>query len=551
MKILACRALFLFFLFQFSRAQAQTDCVDYDVASYPKVVGGISYDWNGAAWNFTNLKQHKVSGLNFGNGFFKGLLEYLPPSFSPANTSTKYPLIIFFHGGASAGQGTAADLCRLFKDRGIDMATHLSIPGRVERGTSQFTQTFLTETFEYIVVSPQFTMYKRLYNPDGTPHADNSFPSANEVEQAINYLVNTRYANHIDQRRIYLVGYSTGANMISEYVGSSVARAKRVAAVMPVSLCSVLTHPSNAAMGISATNIAQAKLKTWFVYCTVDDCGGGGNPAFMNVSQAWVTAIRNAGGYPPRFTMLTRAGPIGSHSEGLYNCSDTLAHDAWSRGFDPNFKASFVGNGATTNANDGVNLNIYEWFTQQISAVLPVKLTAFTARVVSKRVDLNWTTVDEKDNASFTIERSANGHDFVPIGSVPAEKNYPGEKRYEFHDVAPLAGLNFYRLVQHDVDGQSTELEIRKVLNAVRSDDALVYPNPSRGDLSVFVSLARAQKINLTVTGLAGKVLYTTTVTVPAGSSDWKIPAEHLLPGIYFLRLSGGDLNVTRQIVRQ
>ncbi|MBA4168067.1 MAG: hypothetical protein H0X41_11095, partial [Chitinophagaceae bacterium] len=473
----------------FIKAYSQ-NCVDYDVSSYPKTINGDSYPWDGAHWNIPTIVESKRTNLDFGNHFFKGLLEYLPGGYDPANTSVKYPLIIFFHGGGSMGNGTAADLCRLFKDKGSDMATHLSIPGRVERQTALFTQSYLGDTYHYMVISPQFNKYTRNYAADGTPAAGNAFPSAFEVEKVIDYLVDTMYVNKVDKRRIYLVGYSNGANMIAEYAGSSVERAKRVAAIMPISLCSQLNHSSNAA--ISTENIAAAKLKTWFVYCTVDNCGFG--PA-LNVPQAWVTGIKDAGGEPPRLTVLVRNGnDIHAHLQGLYNCSDTLAHDSWSRAFDPNFTASFEGNGATTNVNDGINLNMYQWFTQQISAVLPVTLKSFTARLINKNVELNWTTTDEKDNALFTIERSGTDQKFIEIGTLSGAREHAGEKNYSFSDISPLTGLGFYRLVQTDIDGRKTYLQIKKILNRQNNDhDALVYPNPFSSGISVFVSLQRSQ----------------------------------------------------------
>ena len=549
MKVIRTAGLFALATLNFIVSYSQANCVDYDMGSYPKTIGGISYNWNSAAWNFTSLKQHKVSGLNFGNSFFKGLLEYLPADYNPANTSTKYPIIIFFHGGASAGSGSAADLCRLFKDRGLDLATHLSIPGRIERQPELFTQTYLGQTYKYIVVSPQFTNYVRNYNADGTPVAGNSFPSAAEVEQVINYMVNTRYAKKVDQRKIYLIGYSNGANMVIEYVGSSVERAKRVAAVMPVSLCSQLNHISNTSMGINAANIAKAKLKTWFVYCTVDNCGQG---AALNVSQDWVTAIKNAGGAAPRFTMLTRRGKVGTHSEGLYNCSDSLAHNAWSRAFDPNFKASFVGNGATTNANDGINQNIYQWFIQQISAVLPVTLKSYTARLVGDKVELKWITTDEKDNASFTIERAGTDQKFIPIVTIAGAKNNTGEKEYSFIDNNPLAGLSFYRLVQTDIDGQRTVFEIKKILyNIENNQQAVVYPNPFSAEISAFVSLGKSQKVLLSLADMSGKVIRTLNGVYPKGSSELRMPSNELAKGIYFLKIQGEDFNITRKIVKQ
>lgn len=345
-------ALLLSILLIEGAAAQTTSCVNYD-SRYPITTpSGKKYLWN-PLWNFSPMKMKKVSGLNIGgDNYFNGMLEYVPPSYSQAaNASKKYPIIISFHGGAAKGFGSSTELCRLFKDRGADSAGNKTFPGRVERSTSNLTQVYNGVTYEYIVVAPQFNKYTRLV--PGTPDA---FPSAKQVENVINYVV-ARY--RVDPRRIYLTGYSNGANMIIEYVGSSLARAQRVAAIMPVSLCSQLGHASNNSYGVYAKYIGQAKLKTWFVYCESDNCGSG---PILNVPNKWVDSInKTSGAVKPRYTRLRNLNPAT-----LYNCSDSLLHDAWSRAFDPNFRASYVYTpSGSVGANDGVNLNMYQWFIRQ------------------------------------------------------------------------------------------------------------------------------------------------------------------------------------------
>lgn len=333
-------------------ASGQTTCVNYD-SRYPiTTTTGKKYLWN-PLWNFSPMKMKKVSGLNIGgDNYFNGMLEYVPSSYTlPANSTKKYPVIISFHGGAAKGVGSSLELCRLFKDRGGDSAGHKTFPGRVERNTTELKQVYNGVTYEYIVVAPQFNKYIRL-----TPGVPDQFPSAKQVENVINYVV-ARY--RIDPKRIYLTGYSNGANMIVEYVGSSLARAQRVAAIMPISLCSQLGHVNNSSRGIYAKYIGQAKLKSWFVYCESDNCGSG---PILNVPNKWVDSInRYPGAVKPRYTRLRNINPAT-----LYNCSDSLLHDAWSRAFDPNFRASYAytASGAV-GANDGVNLNMYQWFIRQ------------------------------------------------------------------------------------------------------------------------------------------------------------------------------------------
>lgn len=351
--ILKTSILFLSLLL-IKEVSAQVDCVNYD-SRYPITTStGKVYKWN-PLWNFSPMKMKKFSGLNIGgDNYFNGMLQYVPPSYYySSNATKKYPVIISFHGGASSGFGSALELCRMFKDRGGDSAGHKTFPGRVERSTSNLTQYWSGVTYNYIVVAPQFNKYIRL-----KPGVPDQFPSAKQVENVINYVV-ARF--RIDPRRIYLTGYSTGANMIIEYAGSSVTRARRVAAIMPVALCSQHNHINNTSRGIYAKNIGLAKLKTWFVYCEGDNCGSG---PVLNVPNAWVDSIMKVSGAArPRYTRLRNINPAT-----LYNCSDSLLHDAWSRAFDPNFRVSnyYTPSGAV-GANDGINLNMYQWFIRQLN----------------------------------------------------------------------------------------------------------------------------------------------------------------------------------------
>jgi len=523
----------LFVLFAQHQLVAQTvyendNCVGY----------GTTNPWN-TIWDFTSMKQDKVTGLNIGGGgYFKGMLEYLPDDYDPGNTAIKHPLIIFFHGGDSRGEGGRTDLCKLFKGGGSDQATHLSLPGRVERyNTDDLTQVYNGNTYEYIVVSPQFTVYTRNYPVGATEEPPgNIYPTADHVERVIDFL-EARYGDKLDKSRIYLTGYSNGANMITEYVGSSVERAQRVAAIMPVSLCSDMTHFSNA--GRTGYNIGAAQLKTWFVNCVSD------YPCSISVPQTWVNSIRTAPGYiEPRFTILNN-----SHANPLYKCSDSLPHDAWSRAYDANFKESYVnGNGA----NDNVNLNMYEWFIRQTNVPLPVKLKSFSARLVNDRVEVQWVTTDEQNNELFTIERAGPDQKFAPIGTVPGAINHTGEKTYGFVDDNPLPELSFYRLKQTDIDGKFTYFDIRKVLNPRNKQfSVIVSPNPFVSDLSVFVSVQSPQRVTISLTDMTGKVLRSTTHSYSHGGAELKISAAGLPSGIYFLKAAGESFHLTQKVVKK
>lgn len=518
-------------------AVGQDHCVDAEFAGvysqYPKTINGTTYAWNGDAWNVPVMKQKKVTGLNIGgDNMFKGLLEYTPASYVPSNTSKKYPVIIFFHGYASRGEGTVNQLCKILKDAGSDLATHKSLPGRIENNTGNFTPVVDGTTYEFIVISPQFTRYLRPVN-ESEPH---DFPSADAVEDVIDYVV----ANYnIDERRIFLTGLSNGANMIMEYAASSVARAQRVAAIMPVSLCSTVGSLRNTERGYVPANVGAAGLPVWFVQCNIDVPCGGTPP------QEWYNGIvATTNHVTPRFTMLNN-----SNANPLYQCSDTLLHDGWSRAYDPTFKASYV-NG--TGANDGINLNMYEWFASQQAAVLPVKLRSFTARLMNGKVELKWVTTDEKNNAMFTIERASGNQAFRSIGTLTGMKEHVGDKVYLFTDDEPAADVSYYRLAQTDIDGKKTYFDIKKIINQTASGNALIVtPNPFEGTVSAYVKLDRPQKLTVSLTDITGKVLQSITAAYAAGSTEIGFKSLALPNGVYFLKVSGESINTSRKIIKR
>jgi predicted esterase len=482
---------------------AQTDCVDYD-SRYPiTTTTGKQYFWN-PLWNFSPMKMEKISNLNIGgDDFFNGMLQYVPAGYyNSENTSKQYPLIISFHGNAAKGNGTLLELCRLFKDRGGDSAGHKTFPGRVERNTTQLTQTYNGETYEYLVIAPQFNKYIR--EETGTT---DQFPSAKQVENVIDFAVQ-RF--RVDPRRIYLTGYSTGANMIIEYAGSSVARASRVAAIMPVALCSKLGHPNNTAMGVFAKNIGAAGLKTWFVYCEVDNCGG--DNTYLNVSNAWVDSImKTPGAAVPRYTRLRNVNPAT-----LYNCSDSLLHDAWSRAFDPNFRISHQFNGGnSTSVNDGINLNMYEWFIRQTNTGLPDPPDDTTSPENPPPPD-DTTSPENPPPPDDTTS---------PNNPPPDEPDPP--------------------LTPPGLENDDTFLTLPNV-------SVKLSPNPFNSRILAMITLKTPQQINIAISDITGRLIKAYSGNLLAGNSQVEfILGPNNAAGIYVMKVEGRNFRFTRKIVKR
>ena len=108
---------------------------------------------------------------------------------------------------------------------------------------------------------------------------------------------------------------------------------------------------------------------------------------------------------------------------------------------------------------------------------LPVNLLSFEAVKQTKKVLLQWTTDNELNADKYIVERSTDGINYSAIGTVAAF-NSSNKNNYNFIDLQPYAGLNFYRLKMLDKDATFRYSPIRKVDFNNAGDDIAVYPNP-------------------------------------------------------------------------
>ncbi|MBK9419059.1 MAG: hypothetical protein IPN62_17705 [Flavobacteriales bacterium] len=124
-----------------------------------------------------------------------------------------------------------------------------------------------------------------------------------------------------------------------------------------------------------------------------------------------------------------------------------------------------------------------------MATVLPIELLAFDAEPEgAHHVRVTWTTATETNNANFTVERSSDGVDFIPIARVEGAGTTQQTNHYVWLDREPLDGLSYYRLVQTDADGSSTRSSVDAVQ---RSGSVLILlGNPVRGELRIALPYA-------------------------------------------------------------
>jgi hypothetical protein len=176
------------------------------------------------------------------------------------------------------------------------------------------------------------------------------------------------------------------------------------------------------------------------------------------------------------------------------------------------------------------------------NSTLPVQLTKLVANKAGEDVIVNWSTASEFNNSHFEVERSFNGADFELAGKVDGVGFTNSESNYNFVDekaaLNPTAQVIYYRLKQVDFDGKHTfygpvAVNINKLVANV---NVSVYPNPFNQQVNVQVVSPEAGTMQISITDLQGRAVYTGTHEVNKGLQVISLDGiDTLKDGVYFM----------------
>lgn len=177
------------------------------------------------------------------------------------------------------------------------------------------------------------------------------------------------------------------------------------------------------------------------------------------------------------------------------------------------------------------------FFLVDAGATLPVTLTSFTGTAIKRKQSLlRWSTSFEQNNKEFTVEVSTDGVRFTPLATIASKGNSSSVQQYEYLHERPAAGVNWYRLVQTDLDNQSKYSTVITVLISDGQHMAYLYPVPAKEQLTLAFSSAVSQA-RIEVLSADLRVLQKETISNLTLKKD--IQVSGLPAGIYFIRVSG------------
>ena len=177
-------------------------------------------------------------------------------------------------------------------------------------------------------------------------------------------------------------------------------------------------------------------------------------------------------------------------------------------------------------------------------------MTSFEGFAEEASISLRWSTASEENNQGFIVEKLLSGNSFVAIGEVPAKGS---NQHYTFRDMEPASGSNVYRLRQVDIDGTenilSNQIEVTFEVDQ-HGLSLLAYPNQFKNMFNVQTNSPEAGSATLELLNTKGQKVFVQNLFMEAGVQTHEVTPSRLSPGMYIVRLSSAQKQVSCRVYK-
>jgi hypothetical protein len=181
-------------------------------------------------------------------------------------------------------------------------------------------------------------------------------------------------------------------------------------------------------------------------------------------------------------------------------------------------------------------------------AILPVELSYFKAKKEKENINILWQTQSEQNNSHFEIQRSNNSKTWTTIDKVIGAGTTDEVQDYTYTDKSPIAGMNYYRLMQVDYDGAFEYSPIVSV--DMGKDEAIsVYPNPAADQVVFEFETEQKEGTVLYIYNMNGQLLRTNILAEDASKVEMNV--SDLVEGIYFMQIMTDNTQLMSRFVKQ
>lgn len=175
---------------------------------------------------------------------------------------------------------------------------------------------------------------------------------------------------------------------------------------------------------------------------------------------------------------------------------------------------------------------------------LPVNFIGFEGKKVAGGVQLTWKVAGEENVNRYEIERSADGRNFVTVGSVGTN----GKDTYTYLDATNSTTV-YYRIKNVDNDAKFKYSTIARISNGKSQIVLKAFPQPVQNQLTVQHPVIKGNGL-VTVSTADGRIVK--SIKPASGSMQTYIDMASLQKGMYLIRFDGGEGDAeTMKIIKQ
>ena len=183
--------------------------------------------------------------------------------------------------------------------------------------------------------------------------------------------------------------------------------------------------------------------------------------------------------------------------------------------------------------------------------IIPVEMVDFKATPLKNKIQLDWQTATERNNAGFEIQRSTDPlSNFTTLDFKKGQGSASKLIDYQYFDEKVRLGTTYYyRLRQLDFDGK--EMFSKVVAANLNKDgvwDIAIEPNPTTSLLNIEVLGKANQTVQIEMYSIEGKLVMTKQITTDNAKTTLELAP--LSSGIYILKCFAGISFFVKKVVK-
>lgn len=182
-------------------------------------------------------------------------------------------------------------------------------------------------------------------------------------------------------------------------------------------------------------------------------------------------------------------------------------------------------------------------------AAVPLKLEYFSLSGKAEGNTLTWKVATSDGPIRFDVERSNDGLHFNNLGNITATSERC-QVPFNFTDTKPLPGKNFYRIKITDANQNSFYSKILVTGSEKSGFDVLAISGDQNNTL-LYLNVASDQNLQMKIVASDGRIVYTQSKTITAGTNQLNLQTGNLSKGVYTLIVytNTGEL-ITKRFIK-